>query len=660
MKKLIQFVVLLIALFSILSCQEISAGKNSSDDGNTPDPNNSPTGPIYITTVEDLASISNNLSADYILTTDISLSGYEWTPIGSEDVPFTGTFDGDGYTISDLNIEVASGDVAFITYLEEESEVSNLTIEGNVKTEDGSAALLALYCEGIIKNCHTEGIVSGMHNSGSSSIGSIGSTYIGGLIGFLKRGRIINSSSCGVVYGDSCVGGLAGYGYGTISDCNSSCKIVIVSGDGLSNRFIGGLLGYAEGLNVTNCYSTGEITQTYNYICEDVGGLIGEVSYNYDYVIQDCYSTSNINLEKCTNVGGFIGECYSPVINCYCTGTINVTNGSTIGGFIGYNNKPLELLNPDVTIENCYSIGNVTGNSEVGGFVGESRNGSITECYSEGLVQGQYIIGGFIGRNDGDITNCYSMGSVQAQPSDEIDQYYAFGGFCGWIKDGNLYNCYSIGNVIVPTKGKGDYRTSVGGFAGEYELLGSGEILYCRSTGNVSVGDHMDSVGGFLGFADLEKIYSCFCTGNVSCGSNAQYIGGFGGWCRADDMSFCFNTGNLSVEEDSKYIGGFIGEWGSTGVILFSIYSAASLTVSGSGEYVGGLIGRSYNDDPLTSAYFIEGDYDNSIGILKIDGWDDPETFDEAYWDFDTDWEIDENGTKNNGYPYLKSVPLVM
>ncbi len=649
MKIFAKYLLLTTAVFLLATCQEMSTGEDSSDGSDTTDTDSSQTEPIYISTVEGLFSITDNLAGDYILTTDISLSGYEWTPIGSEDEPFAGTFDGDGYRISDLNIEVSSGDIAFFAYLEEESEVSNLTLEGNVKTEDGSAALLALYCEGIIKNCHTRGTVEG--------------ESAGGLVNYCHKGTIQSCSSTGSVSGNNDVGGLAGkIGATIINDSNSSCNIIIIGDYGNS---IGGFIGHDNGSSVIyDCYSTGEVLKSSNSYCQYIGGFIG--SLHYTSIIHDCYSTSNINIGRANNsVGGFIGvnRC-ATIYNCYCSGQIVGDIGSsTVGGFIGENNNGAVIAeDAEAHIENCYCTGNVTGTQEIGGFAGNNNEGVITECHSTGLVHGQYILGGFTGINDGNITNCYSTGSVEACPSDEVDAYAGFGGFVGWIQSGNLNNCYSSGNVTVPTKEKKISPTSIGGFAGEFDLCGNGEILNCRSAGNVTVGDFMDSVGGFIGNAAFEKMFSCFCTGNVSCGSNAKNIGGFAGYCYVTDMSLCFNTGNVNVEGGSEYIGGFIGYY-SGNVALISTYSAATITISGTGDYIGGLIGYSSysnSDEPIVGAYFIDSNYDNFIGLLKTDGWDNPETFDEAVWDFDNDWEIDENRTKNDGYPYLKSVPLFM
>ena len=79
---------------------------------------------VEISTAEELAAISDNLSGNFVLTADIDLGGAEWTPIGSfvqmgqegeeAETPdsayaFTGIFDGNGYTISNFTINQPEG-----------------------------------------------------------------------------------------------------------------------------------------------------------------------------------------------------------------------------------------------------------------------------------------------------------------------------------------------------------------------------------------------------------------------------------------------------------------------------------------------------------------------------------------------------------------------
>ncbi len=92
---------------------------------------------IAISTAEQLESIGQNasypLDGDYILTCDIDMSGVKHTPIGTVDKPFTGTFNGAGYTISNLNIQGA--DIGAISGLSDKS-LTAYGLFGVVKNSD--------------------------------------------------------------------------------------------------------------------------------------------------------------------------------------------------------------------------------------------------------------------------------------------------------------------------------------------------------------------------------------------------------------------------------------------------------------------------------------------------------------------------------------------
>lgn len=63
-----------------------------------------------ITTPDDLFAMRYDLAGTFTLGADIDMAGYEdFTPIGTEGTPFTGTFNGEGHTIKNLTVR-ASGD----------------------------------------------------------------------------------------------------------------------------------------------------------------------------------------------------------------------------------------------------------------------------------------------------------------------------------------------------------------------------------------------------------------------------------------------------------------------------------------------------------------------------------------------------------------------
>jgi len=166
------------------------------------------------------------------LMTDIDLSGRTYTTAviapdtdntnnTFEGTSFSGIFDGDDFTVSNLNINA----------------------------EDTNNNFLGLFGE-------KRGSTSEIRNLGIKNVcifGGIGSDFLGGLVSFNDGGSVINCHSSGSVSGSLLVGGLIGRNRnGTVANCYSTVK---VCGSGR----IGGLLGQSEiASNVINCYSAGD------------------------------------------------------------------------------------------------------------------------------------------------------------------------------------------------------------------------------------------------------------------------------------------------------------------------------------------------------------------------------------------------------------------
>ena len=78
-----------------------------------------------ISEAEDLKNIS--FDGKYILLNDIDLGGAEWTPIGTSSSPFTGEFNGNGYTVSNFKITTGRAYVGLFGY--NEGVIKNLGVE---------------------------------------------------------------------------------------------------------------------------------------------------------------------------------------------------------------------------------------------------------------------------------------------------------------------------------------------------------------------------------------------------------------------------------------------------------------------------------------------------------------------------------------------------
>ncbi|MBN1326383.1 MAG: T9SS type A sorting domain-containing protein, partial [Candidatus Cloacimonetes bacterium] len=171
----------------------------------------------------------------------------------------------------------------------------------------------------------------------------------------------------------------------------SISNLGLIDVDVTGDQRTGGLVGYSNGTNISNCYCSGTVIGDLR-----TGGLVGS-SIN-GTIISDCYCSGTVTGNGYT--GGFVGQSYNgPTISrSYSTGTVT-SNGSYTGGFVGHNYNDTGHTS---TISNCYSRSTVNGNnnSDTGGLVGRNY-GMISKCYSTGSVSGGSDTGGLVGDNSG-------------------------------------------------------------------------------------------------------------------------------------------------------------------------------------------------------------------------------------------------------------------
>jgi len=164
---------------------------------------------VEINDVDELQAIKDALSGDYILGNDIdaaATSGWNsnegFIPLGNSGTKFTGTFDGDGYVITDLFIdrtgEAFQGLFGHTDYI---AEIKNVgVVDANITGNYYVGGLIGYNYAGTITDCYSTGSVSG-------------GNYIGGLIGYDDAGTVTDCYSTGSVSGNEAVGGLIGYNY---------------------------------------------------------------------------------------------------------------------------------------------------------------------------------------------------------------------------------------------------------------------------------------------------------------------------------------------------------------------------------------------------------------------------------------------------------------
>lgn len=194
--------------------------------------------------LKNLAELVNNGATDIniTLTGDINLTG-EWTPIGNYEKQYTGTFDGNGKTITGLTFN--------------QSETNNVGLIGSLG-ENGIVRDVKLDKVTIKANNNVGGIVGG--NRGGSIIGCSvsgdisGARQVGGVVGYFGVGYNVVTACYheGSVSGSVSVGGVAGdSAYGSLTACYHAGN---VSG----SQYVGGVAGYNSTTGtVTACYWSG-------------------------------------------------------------------------------------------------------------------------------------------------------------------------------------------------------------------------------------------------------------------------------------------------------------------------------------------------------------------------------------------------------------------
>ena len=357
-----------------------------------------------LTSAEELAGLSalaaegNTFSGQTIvLDTAVDFDGQEWTPIKK----FAGTFDGNGYEISNFSIDATSSRTGFftalswaevknltlsnvdatvgnrfgtLTYSVDQTTIENVTISNvNVTTTAAGSLVAGLFCAGtvnsteVVNNCTVENITVDAQK---------GAALIGGIATFVqKNGTEVEGTN---IFDNLQV---------------KNFKVIAKDTDGQCG--IGGIFAQTQSVwqnpRFNNCSVTGLDVTAIGTV--DVGGLICYPgSYTY---AEDCYVEGKIDASGVTSaknyVGGFFGD-YGwgdnvgkgdhLVVNCVADVDI-ITNVASAGGFVGSGTNS-EKKNKNITFIGCEAKGTVTlvegGTAYIGGFVGYTDRGIYVDC----------------------------------------------------------------------------------------------------------------------------------------------------------------------------------------------------------------------------------------------------------------------------------------
>ncbi len=380
----------------------------------------------------------------YIQTADIDATdtidwsaGSGWMPIGNETTHFTGSYNGQGYTIDGLFANRPDENLIGLFGWTQGASVENIGVTNVDFVGNNTAGSLVGWCDGSTKviNCYSTGSIQAGVNAG-------------GLVGVMTSSKIINSF---YNYNKVLINGKSMITIGALDDetyTNSfNNGLWLNIDDFLINDGIDYLLGSVDdfkkllafGQNPENSYRLTTDLDLSNspdfYIPYFSGSFKGN-----GYVIENL----NLNIGSHVSIGLF-GYVYDAEIKDIGVIGADVTGHLYVGSLAGicfYS-----------TISNSYGRGSVKGSWLIaGGLVGRSDSTTIEQSYFTGNVSAAWeVVGGLVGvSNDSTIENCYSMGNMESQ---------AFtGGLAGYSSNSSFSNCFSSGKVV------GDFYT--GGLIG--------------------------------------------------------------------------------------------------------------------------------------------------------------------------------------------------
>lgn len=411
-------------------------------------------------------------------------------------ISYSGTFDGNGKTISGLysvdEYGLSAGLIA-----SNYGTIKNLTFTNAFASGASRVVIVAPHIGG--------GAIDNVTLDSSCYVKATGS-YIGGISSWHQGGDIKNCTSYATVEGASQVGGLSAWTQCNVFDCKFGGHVKATSNQAggiigsftpsanrdlynnialegstveAGNLYAGGICGsaslagfltntatgcknyakvksatYAGGfsgaisngkIDVKNFENHGEIEAT----SSNAGGVFGQSQSINGFNIDSVKNYGNVK-SKYDNAGGIVGVIDSKYLNGQdaapmtiqnCENYGSVTANKQAGGILGLLNNTVAT---DINITSCLNKASVTGTSEsAGGIVGYARqvagcDTNILNCVNEGEVTGNIRVGGIVGRAEDSTENSFFVISKNENKGNVVTTHdttgdAATGGIVGWI-----------------------------------------------------------------------------------------------------------------------------------------------------------------------------------------------------------------------------------
>lgn len=531
-----------------------------------------------------LDSYSQGLTVS--LETDLDLSGVDF-----EGIPiFCGVFQGNGHTISGLNLDSDGSVQGLFRYLTDTAQVLDLNVQGQVAPGGTQEMVggIAGSNAGLIKGCFFDGQVSG----GDS---------VGGIAGINTVSGILEDCDVrGDIHGIHFTGGIAGKNLGVIRSCGSSAMVNTTAKQNtisLHDVTLDNMIGTESSATVT-----------------DIGGIAG----NSSGVIRSCMNRGDVGYQHMGyNIGGIAGTQSGYIVDCENRGSIR--GRKEVGGIVGqmepaalieYDEDALQILKRQLSGMNSIlskTAANVqnTGDalySQVGQLqhhaweaadaiemlrpqpeppflpdldtIEAARNGlssSLSGMYDtmEGMGDTTASSIGALSNNIAALQNQLNAMSATLSNASE-----SLGGSIQDVSDkdtadnltGKVEKCRNFGSVLADRNAGGiagamamendldpeDDLAFLGNRSLNFESQLRAVILNCENRGTITIGKQ--SGGGIAGWQSMGLVKDCRNTGTLD-GESAEYVGGISGL----SAGFIRSSSANCVLSGSTAVGGIAG-----------------------------------------------------------------------------------------------------
>lgn len=665
--------------------------------------------PYVIWTLDELNVMRQAPNAYYYIQNDLDLSatcvwngGMGWEPVGTNSTPFTGIFDGAGNILSNLSIERPNSDYIGLFGYISGSKISDLTLSDvNIHAKDYLGAVTGHALDSRIDMIDFQGCISG-HNYLGSIAGTINRSVIqrcqaeaanwgayssvGGIVGAVDSDASFNStvSTCetsGWVRAQYNVGGIVGFlGFGALINSASHTSIQAYTHGG----GVVGTLGWGEAGSIARCFATGQITAEPGGW--NVSGFVGRLQYGTVY---ECYwdtqssgsSTGYVNNQitgldtagmklqasyqnwnfdtlwqitegtdypRLRDLSAYQDPTPVALVDMWGSGTVAdpyliqnldhlfsinqdldayylldadldltaslIWNGGRGWLPVGTASQPFTgiLDGAGHTLSNLNIIAPRTNNV---GIIGTAQNAMIGDLK---LVKMSILAEDFVSGVCATAIDC-EMGDIRVQGTLSGNNY--IGGVLARQQGGYLHRAASE----VTVRGRGYAQ---GGILGSAQS--AAQISECRSSGSVR-GTQL--VGGLVGELFSGTLSDSYSRAAVHSYTSVGGAVGRVGWNDPGHLVNCYSTGAVTLEPGAYDAGGFVGQLSyGTYTMCFWDTSTSGMTSNSGSVGVQGLITQ------------------DMIYPASIDTFSD--------WDFPTTWMHDVQGLQNSGYPYLAWMDL--